>query len=269
MGHPPQVILNRSVGSASLISQPAHGILATFFSLWGQGPSCSLMLSNHDFHWSPRWFLCSLSLGVKSHREDLSVVSGTRPIWFQAFVTVWSRQPVHSWIYMRDAFISEECCAFQVVSPIEPIQATSAKSAFLENNEGITKKKIEVKHTDQSSPGIYVLWIQKQRGQGEIRISGGILIYFCSICLLRLEKCGQKGVIHHVWGSAGEILATTEGDGKTPIDYGGANISPHDSSSCFILLTFLLNTSEMQIFFCSTSLCTLWTLLDPKHFICI
>lgn len=98
---------------------------------------------------------------------------------------------------MRDAFISEECCAFQVVSPIEPIQAASAKSAFLESNEGITKK-IKVKHTDQSSPGIYVLWIQKQRGQGEIRISGGMLIYFCSICLLRLEKCGQKGVIHHV-----------------------------------------------------------------------
>lgn len=29
----PQVILNRSVGSTSLISQPTHGILATFFSL--------------------------------------------------------------------------------------------------------------------------------------------------------------------------------------------------------------------------------------------
>lgn len=50
----PRVILNGSIGSTSLISQPTHGILATFFSLEGRGPSCSLMLSNHDFHWSPR-----------------------------------------------------------------------------------------------------------------------------------------------------------------------------------------------------------------------
>lgn len=53
VGHP-QVIPNWSTGSTSLISQPAHGILATFFSLGGEGPSCSLMLSSHDFHWSPR-----------------------------------------------------------------------------------------------------------------------------------------------------------------------------------------------------------------------
>lgn len=54
-----------------------------------------------------------------------------------------------------------------------------------------------------------------------------------------------------------EILAPAKDNGRTPINYGGASISPHDFSSCFILLTFLLNASKMQIFFSSTSLCTL------------
>lgn len=151
----------------------------------------------------------------------------------------------------------------QVVPPIEPIQATAIIVSFPEIWRNNKNNRV------QSLPRIYVLWIQEHKEQGEICISGGILIYFCSICLLRLKMCGQKGVILHIWGNTGKILAPIKVNGKTPIDYGGASISPHDFSSCFILLTFLLNTSEMQIFFSSTSLCTLWTLLDPKYFICI
>ena len=80
----------------------------------------------------------------------------------------------------------------QVVPPIEPIQATSVIDSLPEIQRNNSKNKV------QSLPRIYVLWIQKHKGQGEICISDGRLIYFCSICLLRLEICGQKGVIPYL-----------------------------------------------------------------------
>lgn len=130
----------------------------------------------------------------------------------------------------------------QVVPPIEPIQATSI---IVRNSNNRNNKNNRV----QSLPRIYVLWVQKQRGQGEICISGGILIYFCSICLLRLEICGQKGVTLHIWGNAGEILAPIKVNGKTPMTMVGPAFHPMISRLALFYWPFSWILAKCKYFF--------------------